>query len=91
MNSVYDLPDGRKSVIYTEGNRIMLHAFPARRGTSLFALKDDYLSYLFMESFILLISIFKGRLFLMELEKEKKRFLPAKAGWMKWKCSHGLI
>ncbi|MCU6746815.1 hypothetical protein OCV51_03925 [Faecalicatena acetigenes] len=51
MNSVYDLPDGRKSVIYTEGNRIMLHAFPARRGTSLFALKDDYLSDLTSVSF----------------------------------------
>ncbi|MEJ8735496.1 MULTISPECIES: hypothetical protein [Mediterraneibacter] len=51
MNSVYDLPDGRKSVIYTEGNRIMLYTFPVRRGTSAFVLKDDYLSDLTSVSF----------------------------------------
>lgn len=42
MSRIYDLPDGRKACIYSEGNRIMFHAFPARNGGTTAVLKEDY-------------------------------------------------
>lgn len=51
MNRMYNLPDGRKSIVYAEGNRIMLYTFPARRGNMPIVLKEDYISDLTSVSF----------------------------------------
>ena len=51
MNRMYNLPDGRKSIVYAEGNRIMLYTFSARRGNMPIVLKEDYISDLTSVSF----------------------------------------
>lgn len=41
MSWIYDLPDGRKACIYTEGHRILFHTFSARNGGASAVLKED--------------------------------------------------
>lgn len=41
MSWIYDLPDGRKACIYTEGHRILFHTFSARSGGASAVLKED--------------------------------------------------
>ena len=41
MSWIYDLPDGRKACIYTEGRRILFHTFSGRSSGASAVLKED--------------------------------------------------